>query len=228
MERRIDPIVLSIAIVLLLAATWLIAGCEQEKSPVTSDQELFLAPGNGNGNSNAHAKGDDEGNANAESKGKGKARGNPHTASNPTGNPHTASNPTGDPHINDVDPDADGDEEKPGKNKGKQEKDKDEDPPKEVIEYTGKVASIDGNDIILLNDDVVIYTWPGSHPFVDDDNNGKNDELEELIGDEIIVVGKPVYDEVTGDLISIYAYKIADIIIRGPGKPPWAGPKPKD
>ncbi len=236
MKRRIGSVVSSMAIVLLFAAIWLITGCEQENSPVASEQELLMAPRNGNGNDDPHPEGDDEGDSNAGGKGKNKGKGNPHTSSNITGNPHTASNPTGDPHIDDVVPGINSKPEKPGKNKEKSEKSKNDDPPEESIKLTGTVASIEGNDIIL-EDGVVVHTSPKSYSndegwyFKDDDNNGNNDLLEALIGLEITVVGEPIYDELTGKLIAIDAYSIKGIISsssRDPGKPPWAGPKPKD
>ena len=236
MGHRINLVVLSVSIVLLFAATWLITGCDQENSPVSSDQEALLAPGNGNGNQDVEA--DDEGDVEVESM--GKARGNPHLEG-ATGNPHTASNEAGDPHIDDHPkgkPDVEGDEEKPGKNKEKPEKEaKAESEPEETITYPGTVASVDGNDIIL-EDDVVINTWPKPYHFVDDDNNnGINDELEVLIGKEIEIEGEPIYDPPESEnLVAIDAYTIKydnedneteEIIIRDPGKPDWAkGPKP--
>jgi len=238
MKRRIDSVVSSMAIVLLFAAIWLITGCEQENLPVASEQELLLAPGNGNGNGDLQTEGDDEGDSNAGGKGKNKGRGNPHTSSNITGNPHTASNPTGDPHIDNDVSGVNDNPEKPGKRKG-EDKDKgvkpaDDDPSEDSITHEGIVASVDGNNIIL-EDGIVIYTCPKLHWFVDESNNGNNDLLEALIGQEITVVGEPVYGDDGLTLVAIYAYTIKYItdeniediiIIRGPGKPPWAGPKP--
>lgn len=126
----------------------------------------------------------------------------------------------------------------------------------ETIVVTGVVAEVNSNDIIL-KDGLVINTSPKSYSndmgweFVDADENGDNDLLEALIGEEITVEGEPVYEEIavvdpdtgepvldpdTGEpvtelvLVAVDAYKIqsglGDIFIREPGKAPWAkGPK---
>ena len=112
----------------------------------------------------------------------------------------------------------------------------------EPFVYTGNVASVESNDIIL-EDDIVINTSPKTYSndegwtFEDNDGNGDNDLLEAMIGSDITVEGEPVYEEVEGvlALVAVDAYtitytndagEIVTIFIRKAGKAPWArGPK---
>ena len=127
----------------------------------------------------------------------------------------------------------------------------DEDP--EVV-ATGTVDAVIGNDITLIVGDfvipddielpvelpeegtIVVNTWPKWWYFVDEDESGGNDDLEELTG-TVEVIGEPVFQEILDEydvvigliLVGIDAYKITDgvieIEVRDPGKPPWSGIK---
>ena len=115
----------------------------------------------------------------------------------------------------------------------------DEEEPEEPFAVTGTVIEVDSNDIILELDDgstIIIDTWPKWFYFVDEDENGDNDDLEALVGQQVTVVGEPKYEEVTDELgnvtevlVGVDAYDILDaagnilIHVRDAGKPPWKG-----
>ena len=104
MNRQMTSLTLSLIMTFLLMGLWIMAGCEQERSPVSPDQESALAPPAGKGNPHAN----DNDNAELEPAGKnsdkpepnGNATGNPHVGKNDNAKPKANGKATGNPHFN--------------------------------------------------------------------------------------------------------------------------------
>ena len=177
MKRQMISVALSIITIFLLMGLWLIVGCDQERSPLSPDQESALAPPAGKGNphddDNASAELESDGNTDHKPKPNGKATGNPHviTNENAKAKPKANGKATGNPHF-----DGDVDAEPNGKAKGVNG------------DLPGQTKRKGAVKMPLLDVDDLSVGWAKANTTAnDDDVDVDNDELV-VVGDEAVGV----------------------------------------